>query len=344
MNLETAARSRPNQYAELRRIVKHRGLMVRQPAYFAGKFALTLGMLAASLGLLLAFGSTWLQLLNAAFLAFVFVQISFLAHDCGHRQFSLGTPRRNDWITLILGNLLLGVSRGWWIDKHNEHHGHPNQLDVDPDVDIPLLAFEEDQALGKTRLARFVVKHQAALIFPLSLLQAGSMLRSSIQYLAGKRAKRPLTESFLLVAHYAAYFGALFSVLEPVQAAVFAAVHRGLYGVFMVSVFAPNHKAMPTLGQGSEMDFLRRQVLTSRNVRPHPVTDFWYGGLNYQIEHHLFPGMPRNKLREARPIVRNFCRERDVGYHETSVLGSYREILAHLHAVGAPLRGATRAR
>jgi fatty acid desaturase len=342
MHLETATQSQPNQYAELKRIVKERGLMRRQPAYFAGKFALTLGMLAVGLGLLLAFGSTWLQLVNAAFLAFVFVQISFLAHDCGHRQFSLSVPWQNDWLTLILGNLLLGVSREWWIDKHNEHHGHPNQLDVDPDVDIPLLAFEEDQALGKTGVARFVAKHQAALILPLSLLQAASMLRSSIQYLVEKRAKRPLTESILIVAHYVAYFGVLFAVLEPVQAAVFVAVHRGLYGVFMVSVFAPNHKAMPMLEQGSKMDFLRRQVLTSRNVCPHPVTDFWYGGLNYQIEHHLFPGMPRNKLRDAQPIVRDFCREHDIGYHETSVLGSYREILGHLHAVGAPLRGATR--
>ena len=342
MNLETAAQLQANQYAELKRIVKQRGLMIRQPAYFARKFALTLGMLAVSLGLLLAFGSTWLQLLNAAFLAFAFVQISFLAHDCGHRQFSLRTPWQNDWITLILGNLLLGVSREWWIDKHNEHHGHPNQLEVDPDVDIPLLAFEKDQALGKTGFARFVVKHQAAMIFPLSLLQAASMLRSSIQYLVERRAKHTLTESLLIVAHYAAYFSVLFSVLEPVQAVVFVAVHRGLYGVFMVSVFAPNHKAMPILKQESQIDFLRRQVLTSRNVRSHPVTDFWYGGLNYQIEHHLFPGMPRNKLREAQPIVRNFCREHDVGYHETSVLRSYREILEHLHAVGAPLRGATR--
>ena len=343
MNLETAARSQANQYVELKRIVKQRGLMIRQPAYFAGKFALTLGMLAVSLGLLLAFDSTWLQLLNAAWLAFVCVQISYRAHDCGHRQFSLRIPWQNDWITLILGNLLLGVSREWWIDKHNEHHGHPNQLDVDPDVDIPLLAFEKDQALGKTGFARFVVKHQATLIFPLSLLQAVSMLRSSIQYLVEKRAKRPLTEALLMLAHYAAYVSVLFSVLEPVQAVVFIAVHRGLYGVFMVSVFAPNHKAMPMLKQDSQIDFLRRQVLTSRNVRSHPVTDFWYGGLNYQIEHHLFPGMPRNKLREAQPIVREFCREHDIGYHETSVLRSYREILEHLHAVGAPLRGADRA-
>jgi len=67
MNLETAARSQANQYAELKRIVKQRGLMIQQLAYFAGKFALTLGMLAVTLCLLLAFDSTWLQLLNAAF-------------------------------------------------------------------------------------------------------------------------------------------------------------------------------------------------------------------------------------------------------------------------------------
>ena len=344
MNPETTARSQANQYAELKRTIKQRGLMAGQPVYFAGKFVFTLGLLAVSLGLLLAFGGAWLQLLNAAFLAFVFVQISFLAHDCGHRQFSLGVPWQNDWITLVLGNLLLGVSREWWIDKHNEHHGHPNQLDVDPDVDIPLLAFEEDQALGKTGFARFVVKYQAALIFPLSFLQAVSMLRSSIQFLVERKAKRPLTEALLIVAHYAAYFAVLFSVLEPVQAVLFVAVHRGLYGVFMVSVFAPNHKAMPMLEQDSKVDFLRRQVLTSRNVRSHPVTDFWYGGLNYQIEHHLFPRMPRNKLREAQPIVREFCREHDIGYHETSVLQSYREILEHLHEVGAPLRKAKRTR
>ena len=101
---------------------------------------------------------------------------------------------------------------------------------------------------------------------------------------------------------------------------------------------------MPMLDKDSQMDFLRRQVLTSRNALPHPVTDFWYGGLNYQIEHHLFPRMPRNKLREAQSIVKDFCRDHSIGYHETSVLGSYREILGHLHEVGAPLRQASKDR
>jgi fatty acid desaturase len=239
---------------------------------------------------------------------------------------------------------LLGISRQWWIDKHNKHHGHPNQMDLDPDVEIPLLAFDEEQALEKRGLARFVVKYQAALIFPLSLLQAISMLRSSIEFLAVKKAKSTLVELLTICAHFALYFALLFSVLEPLQALLFIAIHRGLFGTYLVSIFAPNHKAMPLLDRDSKVDFLRRQVLTSRNVVAHPITDFWYGGLNYQIEHHLFPGMPRNRLRVAQPIIRGFCQEHSIAYHETGVLQSYREILQHLHKVGAPLREAGKTR
>ena len=333
-----------NQYAQLKRLIKKNGLLDRQPAYYAAKTALTLGLLAVSLALLFVLGDTWFQLLNAAYLAFVFVQISLLAHDFGHRQFSFRSPWKNDWLTLVFGNLLLGISRQWWIDKHNDHHGHPNQLDVDPDVDIPLLAFEEEQALQKRGFARFVVKYQAALIVPLSLLQTISMLRSSIEFLAAKKAKSTLLEALTICAHFALYFALLFWVLEPLQALLFVAVHRGLFGTYMVSIFAPNHKAMPLLERHSKVDFLRRQVLTSRNVLAHPITDFCYGGLNYQIEHHLFPRLPRNKLREAQPIIRGFCRDQCIAYHETSVLQSYKEILQHLHEVGAPLREARKAR
>jgi len=230
------------------------------------------------------------------------------------------------------------LSRQWWIDKHNEHHGHPNQVDVDPDLDIPMLAFDEDGAMDKTGLARFVVKYQAVLIFPLAFLQAISMHRSSAEFLASGKAKSALIETLVIVAHFTLYFSLLFTVLEPLVAVLFIVVHRGLFGMYMVAIFAPNHKAMPLLEQDSQVDFLSRQVLTSRNVFGHPITDYWYGGLNYQIEHHLFPRMPRNKLKEAQPIIKDFCREHGIPFHETSVLQSYREILSHLHEVGAPLR------
>ena len=94
---------------------------------------------------------------------------------------------------------------------------------------------------------------------------------------------------------------------------------------------------MPILRPGEEPDFLRRQVLTSRNVRGGRLVDFALGGLNYQIEHHLFPSMPRPNLRRAQVIVRRFCLDRGISYTETSLVASYGTSLRHLHAVrGTP--------
>jgi fatty acid desaturase len=95
---------------------------------------------------------------------------------------------------------------------------------------------------------------------------------------------------------------------------------------------------MPVLDRHAPVGFLQRQVLTSRNVRAHPLTDFWYGGLNYQIEHHLFPTMARNQLGAAQAIVKAFCTAHEIAYHETGMIASYGEILKHFREVGAVVR------
>ncbi|PZF88899.1 fatty acid desaturase family protein, partial [Micromonospora deserti] len=146
-------------------------------------------------------------------------------------------------------------------------------------------------------------------------------------------------EGLLLVVHTVAYVGALLLVMSPLKALLFAAVHQGLWGLYMGCSFAPNHKGMPMPTAADELDFLRKQVLTSRNVRGSRLVDLALGGLNYQIEHHLFPNMPRANLRRARPLVRAYCAERGVPYVETGLVESYRQALAHLHEVGRPLRG-----
>jgi fatty acid desaturase len=138
--------------------------------------------------------------------------------------------------------------------------------------------------------------------------------------------------------HVVGYLTALFVVLTPWQAIAFLAVHQALFGLYMGCSFAPNHKGMPTFGPETKLDFLRRQVLTSRNVRGGWAVDQLLGGLNYQVEHHLFPSMPRPCLRRAQRIVRGYCRERDVAYTEVGLVASYRAALRHLHELGAPLR------
>jgi hypothetical protein len=237
-----------------------------------------------------------------------------------------------------VGNLLVGWSWSWWVDKHNEHHGHPNQLDLDPDIVRPFTVFTEEAAHSARGFVRFMVKYQAYFEFPTYAFAPVTFLILSIHFLLLKKAKHALIEALLLATHYLLYVGLLLLRLNIWQAVVFIIIHEVFFGLYLGSIVAPNHKGMLILDKDSPMDFLRRQVLTSRTVRGSLLVDFWYGGLNYQIEHHLFPTMPRNKLRKAQAIVKAFCIEHAITYHEASMLQSYREILHHLHKVSAPLR------
>ncbi len=322
-----------NEYAELKQLIRQKGLLRKQPSYYTGQILLILSLLALSLALVVLIDALWLQLLNAVFLAFVFAQIGFIGHDAGHRQIFRGTGKNA--IAGLAVNFLLGTSRSWWIDKHNRHHSNPNQLDVDPDISIPVLAFSEEQARGKRGVLRFVMRYQAYLFFPLLLLEGLGLRIASFHFMARIRKRYILPELFLATVHFVLYFGFLFSVLGIWQATAFIFVHQALFGLYVGATFAVNHKGMLFLDKDSKMDFLRRQVLTARNVKANPLIDFWYGGLNYQIEHHLFPNMSRNKLREAQKIVKAFCKARSVSYCEESVLQSYREVLQSLHQVGA---------
>jgi Fatty acid desaturase len=139
---------------------------------------------------------------------------------------------------------------------------------------------------------RLVFRCQGYLFFPLLPLEAVNLHVASVRALTG-RTRPQLGEQALLAAHFAGYFAAVFLVLSPVRAAVSIIVQQVLFGLYLGCSFGPNHKGMPILEAASQSDFLRRQVLTSRNVRGGWLTDFALGGLNYQLEHHLFPSMPR---------------------------------------------------
>jgi fatty acid desaturase len=278
-------------------------------------------------------------ILAAAVLAFSSGQLGFQLHDSGHRQM-FPSRRLNTLVGLVTGNGLLGMSYGWWVDKHNRHHGNPNHQDLDPDIDVGVIAYSEKQALAKRGLARWVVRHQAGLFFPLLFGLGWTMHVASIRYLAKTRERLRPVEVAIFCLHAIAFPALLVAMIGPWRALLVILVQKCVGGFYLASVFAPNHKGMPQIETGQEFDFLRSQVLTSRNVRSNPVTDLIYGSLNFQIEHHLFPTMPRCNIRRAHKIVRAYCAELGVPYHETSIYRSYREILSFLHEVGATLRQA----
>jgi fatty acid desaturase len=326
-----------SDFARLNRQIAAAGLLRRRPGYYAVRFGLVAALLGGAWTAFGVLGDTWWQLLVAAVLAVAFAQMALVAHDLAHRQV-FRTRRPSEAFGLLVGNLIIGMSYGWWMDKHTRHHANPNHEDLDPDVAPDILVWSTDQARGARGVARFIGRWQAVLFFPLLTLEGLNLHVAGVRALWRPNLRHRWVEAVLLSAHIGGYLAALFLVLPPGKALAFLAIHQGLFGVYLGCTFAPNHKGMPTLTAADELDFLRRQVLTSRNVRGGWLVDAALGGLNHQIEHHLFPNMPTPNLRRARPIVRAHCADLGIAYEETGLLRSYAIALRHLHRVGAPLR------
>jgi fatty acid desaturase len=324
--------ARPD-FAELRRRIRREGLMDRRPRYYAIKIAVLAVLLAGGWAAFAILGDSWYQLAVAGYLAAVFGQIGFLGHEAGHRQI-FRSRRANNVVGLVHGNLLIGLSFGWWTGKHNRHHAYPNQAGKDPDIAIGAIAFTSDQARGRRGAARVLARYQAYLFFPMLLLEAVSMHAISVRAVLNGPVRRRWLEALLLFAHCAGYLVAVFLVLSWPRALAFIAIQQGLFGLYLGCAFAPNHKGMPVLSEEDSLDFLRQQVLTSRNVSGGRLTETMLGGLNYQIEHHLFPAMPRPALRRCRIVVRAFCAQAGLSYCEKGLVSSYSEVLRHLHAAG----------
>jgi fatty acid desaturase len=329
--------SQLSDYALLKRRVRDAGLLRKQPWFYALCISANLSMFGLCLLLLVVVRNPWLIALDAIGLGLASTQLGFQLHDAGHKQM-FERNSLNDLVGYVTGNGFLGVSYGWWVDKHNRHHANPNDVDDDPDINNLAIAYTRAQALERRGPLRWLAAYQAFAFFPMLCLLALSMHVSSTVYLLSVRTRRRPLETVLLLAHAALYIGPLVWLLGPWTAVLFIAVHKATSGIYMASVFAPNHKGMPQTDKATQLDFLRKQVLTARNVRSGAATDLWYGSLNYQIEHHLFPAMPRNRIRAAHRIVLEFCGEVGVPYYETSMAQSYRELLAFLHEVGRPLR------
>jgi fatty acid desaturase len=325
--------SRGSEYAVLSRQVRQAGLLDRRLGYYTWKMTLTGLALVAGWAAFAVLGDSWWQLGTAVFLAVIFAQIGFLAHDAGHRQV-FRSRRANYVVGLLCGNLCIGLSIGWWTGKHNRHHAHPNTEGADPDIMIGALAFSGGQVRASRGIQRLLIRYQAYLLIPMLFLEAVSLHASSIRAMTRRACRSRGWEAALLAAHAAAYLTAVFLVLSPARAIAFILVQQGVFGFYLACSFAPNHKGMPILAASDESDFLRRQVLTSRNVRGGWLTDFALGGLNYQIEHHLFPSMPRPSLRRSQSLIAAFCAEHGLPYCQASLPGSYARALRHLNAIG----------
>jgi fatty acid desaturase len=321
-------------YVELRQAIVGAGLLERAHGYYLARGTLCFAMLGASIALAaLAPGGIVWGIVGALAIAFSSVQVALIGHDAGH----LAVARRR-WANWALGSvcwsLVLGIGFWYWNDRHNRHHAETNDIDADPDLQwAGLVRYTESAVRDRPPRLRWLARHQAVIGPILTLaLPFAFRVEGWLFALRNLRGKRQYLEIGLLVLSVVGW--TLPAVVLGWGWLGIFVLAQALAGLYLALAIAPNHKGMPIWPAGTELSFLERQVLSSRNITPGPLADFVLGGLNYQIEHHLFPTMPRVHFGRARAIVQPFCQAYGLPYDEMGALASYALVLSELRRVG----------
>ena len=327
-----------SEYSSLLHTVRNLGLLGRRTGFYWMVFSiLVVATLGAATGFVLL-GDSWYQLLIAGALGIIFTQFAFLAHEASHRAVFTSGPA-NDRAGRILANLFVGISYAWWMTKHNRHHANPNVIGKDPDIEPDFIVFREEDAAKVSRFGALVTRKQGYFFFPLLMFEGFNLHVQGFKTVFGKnKVDKRWVEITMLSTRIIAYFAVIFYFLPLGMAFAFIGVQMAVFGVYMGASFAPNHKGMPQLPAESRVDFLRRQVLTSRNIRGGTFMDTFMGGLNYQVEHHLFPNMARPHLKKAQEISKEYCLSHDIKYTETGLFQSYGIVIEYLNRVGLSAR------
>ena len=323
-----------SEFSALLNTVRDAGLLRRSRWFYFTTFAaITVALAAAWVGFAFLHDS-WFSLLIAAALGLIFTQYAFLGHEAAHRQV-FDSGKANELAGRVLADFFVGMSYSWWMAKHTRHHGNPNTATKDPDIEPDFIVFQESDAAAMTGWKAAITRRQGWFFFPALLLEGLNLHQHAYRTVFSKKKvdKRALSITLLMIRNVA-YLAVLFSFMPLGMAFAFLGVQLAIFGLYMGASFAPNHIGMPILPADSKVDFLRRQVLTSRNIKGGWFMNIFMGGLNFQVEHHLFPSMPRPHLRKANEIVREYCAAKQIEYTETGYGRAQVIVVDYLNRVG----------
>jgi fatty acid desaturase len=296
-----------------------------------------LRLLALSAALALCLGFAWrtpstsYALLGCLPIALLLAQFAFLGHDAGHRA----VHRSGLWRG-VLGQwsmtLVTGMAFEEWFDRHAAHHSHCQDEQRDPDMDVSLVVSLTQGALQKKPkgMARLFTRWQHWHVWFLSLLFAHSQRHLS-QWGVLQRPLRYRRDLAVLVLHALLWFAVPCCLLQ-VDASRAALVYLAplfLLGPYLATIFWLNHIGMPLVRGDAPISFLEHQAATSRTVLSPRGMDWFFGGLNYQIEHHLFPQVPSNRLVHVQAVVQSTLTQAGVPYNGMGFGASVRAVAAH---------------
>lgn len=317
--------------------------------YYTAKVFSNVAILLLSVAILLAAPHSWPTVITAAvLLALFWQQCGWLAHDFLHHQVFLNRIY-NNMFGILVGNIFQGFSVSWWKNKHNHHHAVPNVTDSpgggDPDIlTMPLLWWSEKLIEGENldQLPHFLLRNQAIFYWPILCMARLSWLIQSILHQTLPRnpfvtgPSMYALEVTSLAVHHILYLLLISCIPSPWKRLVFVVLSQALGGLFIGVVFTVGHNAMEVLTpeETKATHFVSLQVRTTRNVSPSLFNDWFTGGLNYQMEHHIWPTLPRHSLPKAAVILKAFCAKHGLPYTCKGLVDGNHEVCRLLSAIG----------
>jgi fatty acid desaturase len=311
--------------SQLRARIRASGLLERRPGRYARRALLLSPLLAVSLGL--AWTHSWFSVVIASSFvaAGLCIQLGLMAHDASHGAVARGRAS-NACVGHAAFTLVNGLGFESWCVSHAAHHVGCQDESADPDMWIDtLLSLTPGSAEAKSGLGKRLLPYQGFTLWCMAPFFAHSLRLQSL----GRSYREPVRyrrDVLLLPLHYGLWF-ALPIVHSGVgwgRALTVYALVSAAMGLYLAVLFWVNHIGMPVVEAGSRLSYVEQQVVGSRNVHCPAGIDWFFGGMNFQIEHHLVPDCPGPRLREVRDIARPLCVEAGLPYREEG----FREALA----------------
>ncbi|KAI3498255.1 hypothetical protein L1887_34026 [Cichorium endivia] len=283
-------------------------------------------LLSATVYGVLYTSSFWVHMLSGALLGLAWMQIAYLGHDAGHYQM-MSTRGWNKFAGIFIGNCITGISIAWWKWTHNAHHIACNSLDYDPDLQhLPMLAVSNKLFTSLTSvfygrqltfnpLARFFVSYQHYTYYPIMAVARVNLYLQTLLLLFSKRKVPDKGFNIVGTLIFWTWFPLLVSCLPNWgERVAFVLVSFCVTGIQHVQ-FTLNHFAADVyVGPPKGNDWFEKQTAGTIDISCSSWMDWFFGGLQFQLEHHLFPRLPRCHLRSIVPIVRELCKKHDLPY------------------------------
>lgn len=309
-----------HDFRALRDELVREGRFTARPGFYALKTAVVLGLVLAGAAVRLGDTGFAATCLSALLVALGWQQGGWLAHEFLHHAV-FAKRRDGRRAGVALGSVVLGYSADWWNEKHNTHHALPNVHGADPDIDVfPALAFTPRDLKRVTHgWQRWALRQQAWSCLP---IVAFARLNWTVQGLLWSIMHREIPlrrwEIGGQLLHLGWVLGLAFGGASVANGLGWLVLTNLLAGLFIGSVFIVGHNARPVLVEDGVADFWTLQVVTTRNVRAGRLTRWFFGGLETQTEHHLFPTMPRHHHEAVKPRVVALCAKHGIDYCEES--------------------------